>query len=361
VKAVDSLLNESENNITLRSRVISLDQGILIVDETADGDGSPMKPTDAQVDEFYANLLSNFKSDEYDLIEEQQIGLADLGAYSTVVWHGNDISDMSAPFEFKESIIEYLNTGGNFLYTGYRPSKAFENVVGLNGTFEAGDFIFDYLKIEESKGNIFALFKGGTNSIPGYSSIFVDSGKTLSSNQYHLKDIEMIKPNSIGVVIFSYETDFDSTTQQGFLKGKPVGVEFIGTHFRTVTISFPLYFMNQIQAKELIEFILTTKFDEVMPADGEYVQTPAQYSLEQNFPNPFNPTTIIRYSLPEESHVKLIVYNMLGEEVLTLINTTQKAGKFETTFDASELASGVYIYSLETANFKSSKKLLLIK
>jgi hypothetical protein len=361
VKAVDSLLNESDNNVTLRSRVVSLDQGVLIVDETADGDGSLMSPTDQQVDDFYAALLSNFKNAEYDLFEEQQIGLADLGAYSTVVWHGNDIADMSAPFDFRQSIKDYLEFGGNFLYTGYRPSKAFKNVIGLNGTFEAGDFIFDYLKIEESKGSIFALFKGAMNSISGYKTIFVDSGKTLLSNQYHLKDIEMIKPNSVGVEIYFYETDFDSTTQQGFLKGEPVGVEFIGTHFRTVTISFPLYYMDQTSAKELIEFILTNKFDEVMPVEGEDVQIPIKYSLEQNFPNPFNPSTTIRYSLPEESYVKLVVFNMLGEEIISLVNITQKAGNYEVTLDASDLATGVYIYSLETTKFTQSKKLLLIK
>ena len=160
VKAVDSLLNESQNNATLRSRVISLDQGVLIVDETIDGDGSPMKPTDQEVDDFYDYLVSNFNTDKYDLIEEEEIGLADLGAYSTVIWHGNDNTDMSSAFNFKQSIIEYLNVGGNFLYTGYRPSKAFENVIGLNGTFGAGEFIYDYLKIEETQGTIFSLFNG---------------------------------------------------------------------------------------------------------------------------------------------------------------------------------------------------------
>jgi hypothetical protein len=360
-KAVDSLLNESENNVTLRSRVVSLDQGILIVDETEDGDGSPMNPTDAQVDNFYAYLLSNFQNDEYDLIEEQQIGLGDLGAYSTIVWHGNDVIDMSAPFVSKQEIEEYLNFGGNFLYTGYRPSKAFENVIGLSGTFDSGDFIYDYLKIEETKGNIFSLFNGALNMSAGYNTIFVDSSKTLASNQYHLKDIEMIKPSGQGNDIYTYETNFDSTTQQGFLKGEPVGVEYIGTDFKTVTISFPLYYMNQASAKTIIEFILTDKFDEVMPVDEDEIQISSEYNLEQNYPNPFNPSTQIRYSLPEESFVKLVIYNLLGEEVALLVESNQKAGRYEVTFDASDLASGVYIYRLETGNFTSSKKLMLMK
>jgi hypothetical protein len=361
VKAVDSLLNESEDNITLRSRVISLDQGVLIVDETIDGDGSPMQPTDQEVDDFYDYLVSNFTTDKYDLIEEEEIGLADLGAYSTVIWHGNDNTDMSSPFYYKQSIIEYLNVGGNFLYTGYRPSKAFENVIGLNGTYGPGEFIYDYLKIEETQGTIFSLFNGSLSTGAGYNNIFVDSSKTLASNQYHLKDIEMIKPSGQGTEIYIYETNFDSTTQQGSLKGKAVGVEYIGSNFKVITLSFPLYYMNQASAKTLLEYILINKFDEVMAVDNEEIQLPIEYSLEQNFPNPFNPSTTIRYSLPEEGFVKLIVYNMLGEEIVTLVNSTQKAGMYEVTFNAENLSSGVYLYRLETSDFTISRKLLLLK
>ncbi|MCU0414198.1 MAG: M20/M25/M40 family metallo-hydrolase, partial [Ignavibacteriaceae bacterium] len=186
-KAVDSLLNESLNNLTLRSRVVSLDQGILIVDETADGDGSLMNPTDAEVDDFYDELLTHFNKQSYDMIEEGQITLADFGAFSTVIWHGNDITDMNAPFDYKDEIKKYLDFGGNFFYTGYRPSKAFEKIVGLNGTFSSGKFIYDYLKIQESKSTVFALFNEAKSIESGYSNIFVDSMKTLSSSDFHLK------------------------------------------------------------------------------------------------------------------------------------------------------------------------------
>ncbi len=105
----------------------------------------------------------------------------------------------------------------------------------------------------------------------GYSNIFVDSMKTLSSNDYHLKNIEMIKSSIEGTEIFSYGTNYDSTSQQGFLKGKPVGVEYIGNDFKTITLSFPLYYMNKDQSKSLIEYILTNKFDEVMPVDDHII------------------------------------------------------------------------------------------
>ena len=361
VSAVDSSLNESLNNITLRSRVVSLDQGILIVDETADGDGSPMNPTDEEVDNFYNELLTHFNKQQYDMIEESQIGLADLGAFSTVIWHGNDFTDMDAPYDSKDELIKYLNFGGNFLYTGYRPSKAFEKVVGQNGTFNSGDFIFDYLKIQETKGTIFALFNEAKMITSGYNNIFVDSMKTLSSDDYHLKNIEMIKSSIDGTEVFSYGTNYDSTSQQGYLKGKPVGVEYIGNDYKTITLSFPIYYMNKDQSKSLLEYILTNKFDEVMPVDDQISQIPTEYELYQNFPNPFNPSTTIKYSIPEDGFVKLAVYNMLGEEVAKLVSKVQKTGNYEVNFNASGLSSGVYVYRIEAANFTSSKKLMLMK
>jgi hypothetical protein len=91
------------------------------------------------------------------------------------------------------------------------------------------------------------------------------------------------------------------------------------------------------------------------------VEIPLVYALEQNYPNPFNPSTTIKYSIPEDGFVKLAVYNLLGEEITTLINNEQKAGRYEVVFDASRFSSGVYIYRLESKNFLSIKKMVLVK
>ncbi len=88
---------------------------------------------------------------------------------------------------------------------------------------------------------------------------------------------------------------------------------------------------------------------------------PASYSLQQNYPNPFNPTTVITYQLPASSNVKLKIYNLLGEEIETLVNERQNSGIHNVTFNASGLASGAYIYTLNANGFTASKKLLLIK
>ena len=88
---------------------------------------------------------------------------------------------------------------------------------------------------------------------------------------------------------------------------------------------------------------------------------PEKYTLSQNYPNPFNPSTNIRYEIPKNEFVKLIVFDALGREVETLVNEKQNSGTYEATFDASQYSSGVYFYRLTTDNFSDTKKMLLIK
>ena len=90
-------------------------------------------------------------------------------------------------------------------------------------------------------------------------------------------------------------------------------------------------------------------------------EIPNSYSLSQNYPNPFNPTTTIRFSIPKDGLVSLKVYNILGAEVQSLMDEIKPAGSYNIVFNASNLASGIYLYKLITPNFIETKKMLLIK
>jgi hypothetical protein len=88
---------------------------------------------------------------------------------------------------------------------------------------------------------------------------------------------------------------------------------------------------------------------------------PEEYSLSQNYPNPFNPGTIISYQIPESGFVSLVVFDVLGNEVAMLVNENKQPGSYEVTFDAVNLPSGVYFYTLKSNKFVNTKKMLLIK
>ena len=86
-----------------------------------------------------------------------------------------------------------------------------------------------------------------------------------------------------------------------------------------------------------------------------------EYSLAQNYPNPFNPSTRISYQIPNDGNVSLKIYDVLGAEVLTLVNTAQAQGRYEVSFDASQLSSGVYIYRIQANDYVASRKMMLLK
>jgi len=88
---------------------------------------------------------------------------------------------------------------------------------------------------------------------------------------------------------------------------------------------------------------------------------PTAFALHQNYPNPFNPVTEIKYDVPKNTHVTLKVYNVLGAEVATLIDADQKANFYTVSWDAKDLASGVYFCTLTTGDFKAVKKMVLLK
>lgn len=85
------------------------------------------------------------------------------------------------------------------------------------------------------------------------------------------------------------------------------------------------------------------------------------FTLQQNYPNPFNPGTIISYSIPKGTFVTLKIYDVIGNEVATLVNETKSAGKYDINFNASELSNGVYLYQLKTNEFTSTRKMILMK
>jgi hypothetical protein len=113
-----------------------------------------------------------------------------------------------------------------------------------------------------------------------------------------------------------------------------------------------LYRLKQIDYDGTFEYSPETEAD---------VIAPLIFSLEQNYPNPFNPSTKIKYSVPQSSQVQVKVFDVLGNEIETLVNEEKKSGSYEIIFNASELPTGVYFYQLIAGSFIESKKMILMK
>jgi len=103
-------------------------------------------------------------------------------------------------------------------------------------------------------------------------------------------------------------------------------------------------------------------FTTIMPTDASAdEEIPEAFTLTQNYPNPFNPSTQIRFAIPEQAHVTLNVYNLLGQQIARLVNETRQPGWHDVTFDASELSSGIYIYRLDADGYMETRQMMFVK
>ncbi|NWG27570.1 MAG: T9SS type A sorting domain-containing protein [Ignavibacteriaceae bacterium] len=131
---------------------------------------------------------------------------------------------------------------------------------------------------------------------------------------------------------------------------------------KDVSFTFDINRNAPINRKDTIEFMITDANGLMMMKSFIFSYTgPKEFKLEQNFPNPFNPTTTIQYQLPHDARVTLKVYDILGSEVATLVNEGQEAGYKEVQFSGSNIASGMYVYRLSADKFVSVKKMMVLK
>jgi hypothetical protein len=147
--------------------------------------------------------------------------------------------------------------------------------------------------------------------------------------------------------------DGKSFTQIGFINGNGTSTNLNQYSFIDNNVSGTVYYrLNQI------DFDGTSKLTNIIEVNTNSV---VSYILKQNYPNPFNPSTSISYQIPERNFVSLKVIDILGNEVSTIVNEQQDAGMHKISFNASNLASGVYLYQLKVGNFVATKRMLLMK
>jgi hypothetical protein len=366
VTAVDSAFNESIQSNIVRSIASSFDQGICIVDATYHGDGSIGNPPEQPVTDFYNQALVKFNPKFYDIRTEGGLSFADLGAYSTIIWHNDGVGNVADDYPYRDTLRQYLIHGGKVLFAGYYPTRSFALATAGQQNFAPGAFVHEYLGIGRSEYYIFTLCNGAISNADLYPSLSIDTTKTLTSSQYHIGSIESIQPGLFAKKIYSYSTAYDSLSMQGKMKGFSVGVEIRTRSTNAITLSVPLYYMNADQVKNLLEYVVQTKFNEQPAVVKKESQIPEHFNLSQNYPNPFNPSTTLHYDLPRRSRIKISVFDLVGRAIRVLVDEERDAGIYSLTFDArtmegKALPSGIYFCRLQTGTFIKTVKMALIR
>jgi hypothetical protein len=280
------------------------------------------------------------------------------------------------------------NTNGNATVTVEVPAvKLYSNdaifSASLNTTPASGT-----LNLTFPSGNTLSSFPGsvqleitttGTVTNGSYGITIVGEGP--NGTPVHRRTVTLTVQDPIPVELTSFSSVVNEndvflswqtateTNNQGFEVERSSGYEyrtvgFVPGHGTTTEIQSYTFIDENVDVGNYTYRLKQIDYDGTIDYSNVVevvVAQPLEYKLSQNYPNPFNPSTTISYSISKDGLVTLIVYDVLGNAVSTLVNEFQPAGQVEIIFDASELSSGVYYYQLVSGDFTSTKKLILMK
>jgi hypothetical protein len=283
--------------------------------------------------------------------EAAQADPANWDEYSLLIWSdGSDVTPVVEE-EYRQALIDYVSYQGKLLIEGgeltydaasYPGYPAFsQNVLHVDSW--VADRSGDLTLVDEYSTHPLA---SSPNAMP--------SNIQFNFKNYGNQDATLALPDAYVV--------YDCALEEG--KAGILVHEDLSQQPQIVFYSFDLLAIaDSTTRSELLEntvhYLLSG--GEVMVPQQEMQSTPNRYELAPNYPNPFNPTTSIRYGLPREVMVRLEVFNILGQRVATLVDQVQKPGFYNILWDAAPLSSGIYFYRLDAEEFSQTRKMVLLR
>jgi len=280
--------------------------------------------------------------------------------------YGN-INDEQA-FEIK------LTDDNGFIMTGRRYTNSFgASDIYIVKTNSLGKTDCSYLSVEPVVTDV------PINSMDvnfGSSSIISVATPVLATNNWEPASLVFCRVIPVELGLFDYEVNYDKVTliwetvtetnNQGFKvfkDDKEIG--FIPGSGTTIEPHHYSYIDENVENGTHFYSLIQIDYDGTGEKVGEIEvnvnNKPVDYSISQNYPNPFNPTTTIKYEIPELSFVAIKIYDVLGNEMATLVSEEKQAGEYKIEFFAENLPSGIYLYTVQAGKFTDSKKMILLK
>ena len=307
---------------------------LLVVDASEDGYGS-----------IISNALDGFYEGRYGVVSRNAMSATglDLSYFTMIAWAGGNSNPGFYQGEV-DNLEAYLDGGGNLLLEAQNlGSDIFE--AGGQSQF-AQSFFNNYLH-----SNYVADFGGGY-VLSGVTGDPITQGLYAAINSVYTRS-----PDEISA--------FDAFTTPIFIYGngpKINSVKADNGNNKVVYFGFAFEQLNDLTIADTLVKRSVQWLTEGIVLDNPVEESvPSEYTLEQNYPNPFNPATTISYSIPKESQVSLVIFDIMGRQVAELVNSKQSAGSYNIQFDASSVASGTYFYKLTAGEFISVKKMVLLK
>lgn len=359
LRAFDDAGHASPYSAEAYGRPITLDQGVVVIDETRNG----TNPPDSLQDAFYAYILAGYEPEvfEYDSLSHAPV-LADLVPYSTVVWHADDYLENFAA-DHVVDLATYLGLGGNLWFVGWRPTANLQGQLTYPFSFGPGSFLYDYFRLSHVAITAVSDSFQAADGLLGYPCLAVDPAKVPYANWNGvLRYLEALTSGSGGDTI--YTMDMRNNTSP--YEGAACAVRCLASGHKAVYFGFPLYFMDQDDARLAAQRVMSD-FGEVGIAGSPLAAgAPSTVWLQPGRPNPFVGHTVLQYQLGTASRVRLGIYNAAGQLVATLLDAVQESGVHAVIWNGLDdhgrrVASGVYFGRLKTDDGNAITKMTVLR
>jgi Zn-dependent M28 family amino/carboxypeptidase len=354
VTAVDDDANESAFSTEVAARLVTLDSGVLFVDETKNG-GNAWFPSDALADSVYAELLAAYPHDVHDWDEDGPVTLSHLGPYTTVIWASDDFNTQFQGFPAVTQFVKdavpalegYLDAGGRLLLGGWEGAKGIIYPGDYTVVAGPGDFLHDYLGLEQIDRVQPRSFAGAIGEAP-FGDLSLEPSRLRPSWDGNLIRTEYFPALAPGATV-AYR--FSSADPDSAWHLQPCGVTYDGGGFRTAYLGFPLYHLETLDARAMIDQALaflggTSTGAPLGPSP------PIAFALGPGQPNPFRGETEIRFLVPTDgARVRLDVFDVAGRRVRRLADERFPLGPHTVIWDGLNdadrpVATGVYFTRL---------------
>lgn len=333
------------------------------IDITLTGTEIPITGNNAVSDQLSLGFPFTFYGENYDHVRACTNGWISFTTFS-VAYNNFSLPSTMAPramiAPLWDDLLFQTESKAYFENQGNKSIILYENVYRVTGE---GPYTFEIILYDNE--NIVLQYLDLQNLLDDYTvgiqNHLADDGLTVAYNEPYLHD-------SLAV-LFSRATWVSVSPMSGMIAAQSQ----TDLQLTFITNEFPeddFWACLQIESNDPDEGVYIIPIHMIVSStvgiEDEMVAVPAEFQLYQNMPNPFNPTTLIRYALPTQSKVELVIYNMLGQKVKTLVRGRQEAKVHQIRWDGTndngvKVASGIYLYHLKADNFVSTKKMILMK
>ena len=359
VCSIDNDGFESTPSNLLRSATAPKNRELLVV---KDSKGGYNNPPDTAVSAFYQRIFRDLPHDYSDASTEDSLDLAILGKYQRIAWLSNAFPDQKNSSFRRHSgdISSYVQRGGQLFISGFQPSFLIMGNTLANNSFGPEDTISKTYKIRQVERRPNALLNGALPCLEEYDTLRIDSSKCAAQLAGHLMNVECISPAGDGDVIYRFNSGFDASSSQGSMKGKPVGIEYLGDDYKVIVLSVPLYYMDSLDAKNLAELVVNEKFRSFTRTRDEGIEN-KRISTIHSHPNPCHDQAMVTYQVDQRGVVAIELVSMMGVSVFTRKEGVKEKGSYTFQIPVSQLPSGVYMLILKAGDGLSANKMVIRK